>query len=149
MNNTIFMITEIGILIGFGVWVSVIVSKLLDAVKELKYTRDVLLDVAKTGDRNIMEELAVQEKIYNNIYDLLETYGKQFDDIIDDYNIIRKYHQLINDNYQKLLNVWEQIDKRYDNTFEQFKFCSDELHKLNAREEIPDKNIITFNGNIW
>lgn len=41
----------------------------------------------------------------------------------------------INNMQTELLNAWEKYGERYDQTYEEFKFLSDELKKLNAKDE--------------
>lgn len=67
---------------------------------------------------DIVERTSTIEEIYEHMYD-------SYKNIYGAYDAIRCH-------YSRLLETWKKIDKRYDDTCDQFKLCTEELKSFKA-----------------
>ena len=82
----------------------------------------------------------INNETCEKILGVLRKHEEQYDRILKEseiqrqcYDIIKNNHELICDNYSKLLNAWKRIEERYDCAYEEYKSCSERLNNLLER----------------
>lgn len=63
----------------------------------------------------------------DNMVELTSTINEQYKDMYDSYKNVCGAYDVIKGHYSRLLETWEKIDERYDDTCDQFKLCTEEL----------------------
>ena len=83
----------------------------------------------------ICEETGKMAKAYDQHTEIFETANKYFDLLQQQYETMKKQYGFIVNQHGTLLNAWDAISTdfadKYDNIYEQFKLCTEELKKLN------------------
>lgn len=111
---------------------------MMKKINDLKCDYEFFRNIQKLDNEyfnKITEQTVYMKEAYDKMVDLMERYGENHDKTVSTMldsaqHVIDGYH-MISEQHKKLLDVWKKIDERYDNTYEQFKHCTDELKKLN------------------
>lgn len=102
-----------------------------DAIGYMKSYTDIITELYQTSHK-YEESLSEDMMRYAEKCDHQnEMYGK----FIEASNHICTRFDKITDAYKKLLNCWEGIDERYDQTYEQFKLAVNKLDELHLKIE--------------
>jgi len=120
------------------------IFSLKDKVKELSRDNDFFKEILKDNNemvKRLCDSADKQTECYENLYKLVDVITDQYTNFKNQYDIFQeqnvmmlKSHKMIVDNYQTidknysmLLKVWGE---KYDHTYEQFKFCLDEMKRV-------------------
>lgn len=111
---------------------------MLKKINDLKCDYEFFRNIQKLDNEyfnKITEQTVYMKEAYDKMVDLMERYGENHDKMVstmlDSSQHVIDGYKIITEQHRKLLDVWKRIDERYDNTYEQFKHCTDELKKLN------------------
>lgn len=83
----------------------------------------------------ICKESSKMAKAYDRHTEIFETANKYFDLLEKRHGEIIKHYEFITNQHTILLTMMDGINERYDNAYEQFKVCMDELKKLESQTE--------------
>ena len=143
MINNILFIALVVLAVTEVIFICSIFS-LKDKVKELSLDNDVFKMILKDNNEMVEKLCNLSDKqteSYETMYKLVDLITDQYTTIKKQYDIFQeqnvmmlKSHKMIIDNYQTidknysmLLKVWRE---KYDHTYEQFKFCLDEMKRV-------------------
>ena len=118
------------------------------ALMALKGSMDEALAYMKNYTETITNLYGISQKYEKSLSDDMMEYAQKCDHQNEMYgkfleasNHICTRFDKITDAYKKLLNCWEGIDERYDQTYEQFKLAVNKLDELHLK--IEDLSLLT------
>lgn len=149
INNILFIaLVVLGVTeIFFAVAFIMLINKLSQLKFDYEFMREVLKINNNTTEK-LCDSIDKENEIYHNMLLLVEGYGQQYDEIYDAYLNMDKTYRAIVDHIKKVIKTWEGISEDYQNSFEQFKRCSDEIKILNTRfENFINDNLPSLENN--
>ena len=112
------------------------------AFMALKGSMDEAISYMKSSTETIINLYGISQKYEKSLSDDMMEYAQKCDHQNEVYSkfleaaaAIHAQYTKINDAYKKLLNCWEGIDERYDQTYEQFKLAVNKLDELHLKIE--------------
>ena len=106
-------------------------DKEIDLEDKLQFIKSLL----EVEGRHIDKIDATVLRWAGNIDDMVKltsTINEQCELMYDSYKNICDTYDVIKGHYSRLLDTWKEIDKRYDDTCDQFKLCTEELKSFKA-----------------
>ena len=111
-------------------------------IDELKLDYDFFKEILKNNNEMIDKLYRIgkeNENIYERMYSIIDGISDQYTKIYEAYNTMNQSYLVIGSQFKKLLSTWEEVAEDYQNSYEEYKHCVDELKSLKTMLD-PEKH---------